>query len=163
MIQLLFSEVRVTPEATTPVLLLREASGPRHLAVWISAVGGNAILSALDDGQADGDGPTTHDLMLEALSVLDAVVESVRLTGVEDGVFAAEVVVNGHTVVSRVSDAVALALRCGAPILATEALMDQASVTLEGEGAASDDPEEQVEQFREFLDQINADDFHSEP
>lgn len=161
MIQLLFSEVRVTPEAATPVLLLREAEGRRHLAIWISAVGGNAILSALEDGHPDP--PTTHDLMLEALSVLDAVVESVRLTGVADGVFSAEASINGHTVACRVSDAIALALRCGAPILATEALMDQAAITLDADAAASDDPDEQVEQFREFLDQINADDFHSEP
>lgn len=159
MIQLLFGEVRMPPDADTPVLLLREAEGPRHLAVWITAAGGNAILSALE---GDEDGPTTHDLMLEALSVLDAVVESVRLTGVEDGVFSAEASINGHVVACRVSDAVALALRCGAPILATAALMERASITLD-DGSTTGDPEVEVEQFREFLDQINADDFHSEP
>ena len=87
MIRLLFSEVRVTPEAATPVLVLKEADGPRHLAVWISAAGGNAVLSALEE--SDRDRPTTHDLMLEALSVLDAVVEHVRITGFHDGHFTA--------------------------------------------------------------------------
>ena len=158
MIQLLFGEVRMPPDADTPVLLLREAEGPRHLAVWITAAGGNAILSALE---GDEDGPTTHDLMLEALSVLDAVVEHVRITGFHDGHFTAEASVNGHAVACRVSDGVALALRSGAPIFAPESLLDQVGLVLGDE--ASGDPEEQVEQFREFLDQINADDFDAEP
>lgn len=159
MIRLLFSEVRVTPEAATPVLVLKEADGPRHLAVWISAAGGNAVLSALEE--SDQDRPTTHDLMLEALSVLDAVVEHVRITGFHDGHFTAEASVNGHAVACRVSDGVALALRSGAPIFAPESLLDQVGLVLGDE--ASGDPEEQVEQFREFLDQINADDFDAEP
>lgn len=161
MVKLVFAEVRMTPEEDAPILLLREADGSRHLAVWITAVGGNAILSALEGD--DEDGPSTHGLMLEALSVLDGVVEVVRITGVHEGVFAAEASINGHTVPCRVSDGVALALRSGAPILAAESLMEQASILFEGDGTTSDDPDEQVEQFREFLDQINADDFDSEP
>lgn len=159
MIQLLFSEVRVPADASTPVLLLREAQGTRHLAVWISAAGGNAILSALDT-EID-DEPTPHDLMLDVLSVLDAVVQSVRITGVDEGVFSAELSVDEHVVGCRVSDGIALALRCGAPILVTDLVMEQASVALDSEGEP--DPEGQVEQFREFLEQINADDFDAEP
>lgn len=160
MITLLFVDVRVSPDAATPVVLLREANGPRHLAVWVSAAGGNAILSA---SAVDDDVPGIHDLMLEALSVLDAVVESVTLRAVTDGVFEAEASINGHAVTCRASDAVALALRCGAPILAPEKLLETAGILLDGEGGSGGDPEEQVEQFREFLDQINADDFGSEP
>ncbi len=159
MIPLTFVEVRVNPELGVPVLLLREAAGPRHLPVWISAAGGNAILQAIE-GAADA--PSTHDLMLETLSVLDAIVESVRLLGVDDGVFAAELSVNGHAVPCRVSDGIALALRCGAPVLAAESLLERAGVLLE-DPAASEDPEEQVEQFRSFLDQIKPDDFGTQP
>ena len=81
MIPMLFSEVRVTAVADTPVLLLREQQGERHLAVWITAAGGNAILSALED--SDEEHPSTHDLMIDALAVLDAVVEAVHITGLE--------------------------------------------------------------------------------
>ena len=126
MIPMLFSEVRVTAVADTPVLLLREEQGVRHLAVWITAAGGNAILSALED--AEDEHPGTHDLMIEALAVLDAVVEAVHITAVVDGVFSAEVVVGGSHVNARVSDAVALALRCGARILADEDLLDEVGV-----------------------------------
>lgn len=157
MIPMLFGEVRVSALADNPALLLREAQGERVLAIWISAVGGNAILSALE-GLDDEAHPVTHDLMVEALAVLDAVVEAVHITGVHDGVYDAEVIVNGSVVAARVSDAVALALRCGAPILAREELLDAVGVSGApdaGEGVR----DEQVEQFRAFLDSVSPDDF----
>ena len=53
MIRLLFSEVRVTPEAATPVLVLKEADGPRHLAVWISATKvGDVVRSPINQAAA---------------------------------------------------------------------------------------------------------------
>lgn len=158
MIPMRLVDVRVTSDAGTPVVLLREAHGVRHLAVWVSAGGGNAILSA---AEPDDDAPTAHLLLLDALSVLDAVIESVSIIGVLDGVFSAEATINGHAVSCRVSDGVALALRSGAPILAAEELLDEAGIVLDGD--SDGDADEQVEQFREFLDQINADDFGSEP
>lgn len=162
MIPMLFSEVRVTAVADTPVLLLREAQGTRYLAVWITAAGGNAILSALED--AEDEHPSTHDLMIEALAVVDTVVESVHITDVDEGVYTAHIVVGGTVVTARVSDAVALALRCGAAILADEDLLDSVGVS----GLATPDaspsevagqPDEQMEQFRAFLDTINPEDF----
>ena len=159
---MLFSEVRVTAVADTPVLLLREQQGERHLAVWITAAGGNAILSALED--SDEEHPSIHDLMIDALAVLDAVVEAVHITGEDEGVFSAHVVIGGTVVPARVSDAVALALRCGATILADEDLLDEVGVT----GAPQTGPpgladawasDEEMAQFRAFLDNITPEDF----
>ncbi len=163
MIQLLFDKVQVGPDDATPVLLLREAHGPRTLAIWISAVAGTAILTALEP--SDDEHPNTHDLLVEALSVLDAVIENVRIVGVHEGVFTAELTLNGTTVACRVSDGVALALRCGAPLYTTEAVLTQAAHVHRGatDQASGADPEDEVEQFREFLDTISADDFEAEP
>ena len=163
MIALVFSEVRVSSVADTPVLLLREAEGTRSLAVWITASGANAILSALED--SDPRHPATHDLVLEMLASADRVVDAAHLTGVNEGVYDAQVIVAGHAVNARVSDAVALALRCGAPILATEALMQTAGVGAvpSPQGApeeTGDLSDEQLARFREFLDSINPEDFH---
>lgn len=165
MICMLFSEVRVTAVADTPVLLLREQTGVRHLAVWITAAGGNAILSALEDG--DESFPTTHDLMIESLAIVDAVIESVAITAMVDGVYRAHLVIDGSVVAARVSDAVALALRCGAPILAAEDLVEAVGIggPVTGEPLADGPavPDEQVEQFRAFLDTINPEDFGPHP
>ena len=161
MIQMLFSEVRVSGVGGSPVMLLREATGPRQLAVWINAAAGSAVLSALE-GDQEEDHPSTHDLRLETLSSLDAVVEAVHLLDCDEGVYHAELVANGVAVTCRVSDGVALALRCGAPILATEELLDEYGVLPEAPAepkAALGNTDDQVEQFREFLESINPDDF----
>ncbi|MDO5534424.1 MAG: bifunctional nuclease family protein [Propionibacteriaceae bacterium] len=170
-IRLVFSEVRVTAVADTPVLLLREEHGTRILPVWITAAGGNAILSAHED--SDEVHPGTHDLMVETLGVLDATVEEVHIVDVDEGIFTAAIMVAGLSVTARVSDAVALALRCGASILVTEQVMDEASV---GHGvaprpASADDDhapnqpigDAQMDEFRAFLDSINPEDFGPSP
>jgi bifunctional DNase/RNase len=54
---------------------------------------------------------------------------------------------------ARPSDAIALALRIGAPILASEDLLAEAGIEI------PDQAEDEVERFKEFLDQINPEDF----
>lgn len=162
MIQLLFGEVRVTELAGNPVLILNEMHGTRSLAIWISANAGSAILSALEG--EDARHPSVHDLLLDALSTVDALIESVEILREEQGVFDAQLIVSGSAVTCRVSDGIALALRCGAPILAADELLEgDAGVdaaAAAGHGGPLDPAQsEQVEQFREFLDNVNADDF----
>ena len=73
-----------------------------------------------------------------------------------DGVFFAELhLTGGVTVSARPSDAIALALRAGAAITASETLFEKAGIEI------PDQSEDEVEKFREFLDQINPDDFAS--
>lgn len=164
MIALQFVEVRVTGVADEPLLLLKETDGVRVLPVWTTAVGANAVLSALET-PGDEHHPGTHDLVLDALAALGGVIDEVRIVGYADGVFDAEVVVGGTPVPARVSDAVALALRGGAPLLAQEAVMDAAAVG--GRAATGPDllggTDAQMERFRAFLDSINPDDFDTGP
>jgi uncharacterized protein len=56
---------------------------------------------------------------------------------------------------SRPSDAIALAVRTNVPIFGAESVLDEASILIR------DDEEQEVEKFREFLDQVNPDDFAS--
>lgn len=158
-VPMLFSEVRVSSAGSSPVLLLREANGPRFLPVWVTANAAADVLSALESPVEDH--PPTHDLFLETLSVLDVLIEAVEIIDEEEGVFQARLTINGNVLACRVSDAVALAVRSGAQITCDEALLERLAVTALG----GDDPgrlgdaDVQVEQFREFLDTINPDDF----
>jgi bifunctional DNase/RNase len=80
----------------------------------------------------------------------------VEITDLVDGVFFAELhLTGGVTVSARPSDAIALALRAGAAITASETLFEKAGIEI------PDQSEDEVEKFREFLDQINPDDFAS--
>ena len=54
---------------------------------------------------------------------------------------------------ARPSDSIALALRTGATIFASDEILDEAGV------AIPDEQEDEVEKFREFLDTITPEDF----
>ena len=54
---------------------------------------------------------------------------------------------------SRPSDAIALAVRMAVPIFASEEVLEEASILIPGE------EDEEVEKFREFLDNISPEDF----
>jgi len=69
-------------------------------------------------------------------------------------------VLDGTTEISsRSSDAIALALRTGTTIVAGESLLEEAGVAMSTE----DDPDDEVEKFKEFLDHVSAEDFESKP
>ncbi len=73
-----------------------------------------------------------------------------RITELTDGVFYAVLAFDGGVEVSaRPSDAIALALRTGTAIHCAEAVLDEAGI------AVPDEQEDEVEKFREFLDQIS--------
>jgi bifunctional DNase/RNase len=98
--------------------------------------------------------PMTHDLLREVVTALGAVLEAVHITEMKDGIYLAELVFGEQrTVSARPSDAVALAVRTGAPIFGAEALLDEVGIEI------PDEQEDEVEKFREFLDQVTPDDF----
>ncbi|TMA53775.1 MAG: bifunctional nuclease family protein, partial [Deltaproteobacteria bacterium] len=57
---------------------------------------------------------------------------------------------------SRPSDAIALAVRSGAPIYAAEEVIAESAIELEHDVEESEDV---VEKFKEFLDEVSPEDF----
>ncbi|KPJ62881.1 hypothetical protein AMK68_04385 [candidate division KD3-62 bacterium DG_56] len=84
-----------------------------------------AILSVFSDQQPPR--PLTHDLMSSLLERADARLERIVIDDLANDIFYARLtlVADGETVTvdARPSDAIALALRTGAPIYATEAVI----------------------------------------
>jgi bifunctional DNase/RNase len=89
------------------------------------------------------------------------------LTELVDGIFYATLNLRDAsstllTLSARPSDAIALALRTKSNILATSELLEQVGIEIPdqggAEGAAGEESQE-LERFREFLDQINPEDF----
>ncbi len=148
--------VRVEMPSNQPIVLLREVDGERYLPIWIGAVEATAIAFA-QQGVVPAR-PLTHDLLRDVIAALDQTVSEVRITELSDGVFYAVLVfASGAQVSARPSDAIALALRTGTTIYAEEAVLGEAGIEV------PDEQEDEVEKFREFLDQISADDFGDEP
>lgn len=145
--------VRVEMPSNQPILLLKEMGGERYLPIWIGAVEATSIAFAQQGVEPPR--PLTHDLMRDLLDALGVQVDSVHITEVKDGIFLAAINLSGGISISaRPSDAVALALRTGSPILGSENLLASAGVEIPEQG------EEEVERFKEFLEGINPEDFN---
>ena len=146
--------VRVELPGNQPILLLKETQGERYLPIWIGAVEAAAI--AFEQQGVRPARPMTHDLLREVVTALGASLEAVHITEMRDGIYIAELVFGDERVVSaRPSDAVALAVRTGAPIYGAEELLDEVGIEI------PDEQEDEVEKFREFLDQISPEDFEA--
>lgn len=151
--------VRVEMPSNQPIVLLKEVDGSRFLPIWVGS--GEATAIAFAQQGIEPPRPLTHDLMRDIIKTLGATLTSVHLTEIKDGVFYATLnVVNSTsiamTISARPSDAIALALRTHSDILATPKLLDEAGIEIAGDGLAEN---QEVERFREFLEQINPEDF----
>lgn len=144
--------IRFEEPEYSPVLILREREGGRYVPIWIGAAEAAAI--SLQQQGVRPARPLTHDLVATLLETFSQPLERVEIIGVAEGTFHAEMVFEaGKRVPARPSDAVAVALRTSAPVLVSPEVLDEVGISL-AEGG-----EEEVEAFREFLDQVSADDF----
>jgi bifunctional DNase/RNase len=145
--------VRVELPANQPIVLLKERDGTRYLPIWIGAVEATAIAFALQ-------GVETVDVLAATGQHLD----EVRITDLRDGTFYAELVLtdrNGDTVEvsSRPSDAIAIAARLpDVALYSVTSVLEEAGVELDEE-TEEPKPEDQVREFREFLDSVSPEDF----
>ncbi|QRY64289.1 bifunctional nuclease family protein [Gordonia sp. PDNC005] len=156
--------IRVEPPQNQPVLLLREVTGPRYLPIWIGQ--SEAASIALEQRGVEPPRPLTHDLIVSLVESLGRELVQVRIVDMQEGTFYAEMVFDGDVVVqARPSDAIAVAMRVQAPIVASDDVLDDAGLLIpdEDDSAAaaeeSDSSDEAVEAFREFLDQVSPEDF----
>lgn len=158
--------VRVELPRNQPIVLLREKDGTRYLPIWIGAVEATAIAFALQGVETPR--PLTHDLFVAALEALEVTVEAVHVTELQDGTFFAELHLeqNGtrYQISARPSDALALLSRLdGVPVRCAPEVLDEAGLQInEDEDEVDVDPEEEVRQFRDFLDTVTPEDFLQE-
>jgi uncharacterized protein len=158
--------VRVEVPDNTPVLILREQSGrKRILPIMIGTPEASAIHFALEGVESPR--PMTHDLFVDVLATVGVTLQRVVVTEIREHTYYAELYLQtpsgAKTVSSRPSDAVALAVRTGAEIFASDDLLDAV-----GQDAAivaildADESEESImDEFRDFIESINPDDFSS--
>ena len=115
--------VQADPQSGAPMVFLRGKQDKRELAMFIGPFEAQAIALPLQGIRPPR--PYTHDLMLDALHRLKAKVKRVVITSLRDNTYFADLIldVQGQDMRldSRPSDAIALALRDDAPILAMEA------------------------------------------
>lgn len=143
--------VRVEMPTSQPIVLLRERDGGRHVPIWIGAAEATAIAYAQEGVVPPR--PLTHDLLVNVIHAVGRELVTVRIDSVLEGVFHASLILDDDTEISsRSSDAIALALRSGATIVARDSVLDEV-------GIESSEEEDEVAKFKEFLDDVSPEDF----
>jgi bifunctional DNase/RNase len=151
--EMVVESVRVHMLSSQHVVILRDTGRERYLPIWIGPWEANAIAMRLQGVTPER--PMTHDLFSQTLDELGVVLKQIVVSDLADDTFRARLLLelDGRSVDmdARPSDAIALAVRAGVPIFATDAVLDRAAVVPEG------DEEEKLSVFREFVNSLNID------
>lgn len=148
--EMVVESVRVHMLSSQHVVILREAETERYLPIWIGSWEAQSIAMRLQGVEAER--PLTHDLLTTMLVDLGVTVRHILVSDLADETFRARIVLvqggDDYEIDARPSDAIALAVRTGAPIFATEAVLDRAGVIPEA------DEEEKLSVFRDFVNSL---------
>lgn len=174
MIEVTIDSIRVQSYQTEYqyVVILKEKAAECYLPILIGPIEAKAIALKLQGATLPR--PATHDLLHSVIEALGARVDSVIISGLKGDIFYAKIILSvGEQQVevdSRPSDAVALAVRAQVPILAEEAVLDQAGILLDketgkpiaesGEGkTVSEDDLRRMSAFTDFINTLDLSDF----
>lgn len=112
-------------------LILKEVNGNRRLPIIIGAFEAQSI--ALEMEGIKPPRPLTHDLMKNILETMGADLSEIMINELRDGTFYARLSFDSQEIDARPSDAIALAVRFGAPIYVAEKVMEEAAFLPENE------------------------------
>lgn len=138
------------PVSNTPIVILKKPNENVFLPIWIGLFEANAI--ALELEGVGTPRPMTHDLLRSMVESLGGKVEGVMVHALVENTFHAKILLSdargqSHEIDARPSDAIALALRCRAPIRVVEEVF-RAAHTLD---SAEEDEEERLREWLESL------------
>jgi uncharacterized protein len=132
-------KVLLDPVTGSSLLILKEEGGERTLPIWVGQPEALSIAAAIEKSVLPR--PMTHDLAMSLLRSLGARIDWVRVHDLRDGVYYAWIRIehgrDGFEADARPSDAIALAVREGAPVFVSDdvfAKAQQAKAPAGGEG-----------------------------
>ena len=127
-IEMTIKGLMIDPITNMPIVILRDDEGHRILPIWVGVFEANAIALQIENVQTPR--PMTHDLLKNVIQDLSAEVDRIVVTELKENTFYAVIHLraDGQAVVvdARPSDAIALALRSGAPIFVEDSVMASA-------------------------------------
>lgn len=147
--------ITVDPATQSPIVILRDAENLHILPIWIGILEANAIAVGLEKVRLPR--PMTHDLFKNVMDSLGVRLAKIEVTDIRDNTYFAAIHLesDGETIVmdSRPSDAIAIALRYGAPILVHDAVIEKAvRIDSNISGAEKD-------KWTELLEKMDPEDF----
>ena len=146
-IEVAVNSIRLEENSDTPIMILSDPLSNKVLPIWIGTI--EAVSIAYAQEGVLHERPQTHDLIIDVIESLNAVFK--------DKTYYADLIlttINGDiSLTARPSDAIALALRSEAPITVNKDVFEANSIDL------IKDKSEDIEEFKEFIDNITPDDF----
>ena len=153
----MFQEMKVTgiaidPFTNSPIVILKSEDGVKVLPIWVGYMEASSIAMELE--KTPRARPITHDLMKNIFDQVNFKVSKIEVTDLKDNTFYANMYLqnNGkeHVLDARPSDAIAIAIRTGAPIFVSEKVI---------ESAQQIEIEEDQEKLKDLLSEMSDDDF----
>jgi len=178
MIEMTIDSIRVSLMNYQRVVILKEKLTDRYLPIWIGPAEADAIAVKLQGVSVPR--PLTHDLLSSVIDAVGASVSSIVVNDLKNDTFYAKInldVDGGQMEIdSRPSDALALAVRVGAPIYVEDLVLDKAGILLDKEtgkpiaedvsGGAdskgrgvSEEEMRKLSAYQDFINTLDLDDF----
>lgn len=160
LVEMKVTGLTIDPFTNMPIIILKDMEEKSALPIWIGLIEASAIATELEKIHLSR--PMTHDLIKNVLQALEVKVEKVEVNDLCDNTFYARIYLmkEGREFVidSRPSDAIALALRSGAPIFVDKKVIEKSRhVDLATEGKSGNKSQEQ--KWTEILENLNPEDF----
>ncbi|MFQ5702194.1 MAG: bifunctional nuclease family protein [Acidobacteriota bacterium] len=145
----------IDPMTQMPIIVLKDPEGDAVLPIWVGLFEANAI--ALQIEQVATPRPMTHDLLKNLIGEFEAKVEKIVVNDLKENTFYAQIHLQRGGGILRIdarpSDAIALALRAGAPIFVEEKVVSRAKkVDMTKDASESD-------RWRQWLEKLDPEDF----
>jgi bifunctional DNase/RNase len=141
----------IDPFTNTPIVILFDKEGQRVLPIWVGVFEANAIAQQIENIAPER--PMTHDLLRNVIRDLNATVQKIVVSDLQENTFYALIYLTLPTgtvaIDARPSDAIALALRAHAPIFVEDRVIDSAK---SGDASSSD-----TDRLQKWLESLDAD------
>ena len=153
------ASMAIDPTSNTPIIILKSVKGDQAVPIWIGLLEATSIASALRDIKFDR--PMTHDLFKNFIDNLEMVVSKVEVCDLKDNTFYARIYFvskdKSFDMDARPSDAIAIALRFGAPIYVDDKIFDKSQM-VDGDYEVLNKSED-GKKWTEYLENLNPEDF----
>lgn len=153
------ASMAIDPTSNTPIIILKSVKGDQAVPIWIGLLEATSIASALRDIKFDR--PMTHDLFKNFVDNLEMVVSKVEVCDLKDNTFYARIYFvskdKSFDMDARPSDAIAIALRFGAPIFVDDKIFDKSQMA-EGDYEVLNKSED-GKKWAEYLEGLSPEDF----
>jgi bifunctional DNase/RNase len=153
------ASMAIDPTSNTPIIILKSVKGDQAVPIWIGLLEATSIASALRDVKFDR--PMTHDLFKNFMDNMEMVVSKVEVCDLKDNTFYARIYFvsedKSFDMDARPSDAIAIALRFGAPIYVDDKIFDKSQM-VEGDFEVLNKSED-GKKWAEYLENLSPEDF----